>query len=244
MIDLAEIQPHLTAEFVESFRKLGKQVGYRNLGRAIAYSKPTTSARTEDTPIIARNGNGHKGAHLPFCTRCGKELFGETSDNPDDPPYCRDCWAKKDAPKPVKIKLNQKDTLVRQCFTACPTHLPDLGIICSLPEKHDHRQHMIDGLLTSCKACKAATIATARVSVAAYVDARKPVGSHPSNKWWYEGPYTPTAYHWRNRLITWCMQSGMADGEAVRFAKRAHYQGERYLATERKLERAKAKKGR
>lgn len=55
VIDLKPLA--LTPEFVKTFKALGKTVGYRNLGRAIAYSKMPAAT---DTPIVGPNGNGHK----------------------------------------------------------------------------------------------------------------------------------------------------------------------------------------
>ena len=58
MIALGTLKPHLTPEFLTAFRALGKQVGYRNLGRAIAYTKLDATSLGR-TPSIA--GNGDRG---------------------------------------------------------------------------------------------------------------------------------------------------------------------------------------
>jgi len=65
---------NLTPEFVASFRALGRKVGYRNLGRAIAYTKPDVSGGLLTTPSIAPNGNGRKtygrtSKHLWYCLK-------------------------------------------------------------------------------------------------------------------------------------------------------------------------------
>jgi len=49
----------LTPEFVREFKALGKQVGYRRLGRAIAYAVVLPPLK-DSKAIIVRNGNGSK----------------------------------------------------------------------------------------------------------------------------------------------------------------------------------------
>jgi len=69
MIALETLQ--LTPEFVASFRALGKKVGYRNLGRAIAYCEtPQTSNGQPRVTSIAPNGNGHK----PTCAETAERI--------------------------------------------------------------------------------------------------------------------------------------------------------------------------
>jgi hypothetical protein len=79
MIALETLQ--LTPEFVASFRALGKKVGYRNLGRAIAYCEtPQTSNGQPRVTSIAPNGNGHK----PTCAATAeyiRELMGGQIDD-------------------------------------------------------------------------------------------------------------------------------------------------------------------
>jgi len=63
MVALDTLRPHLTPGFVEAFRALGKQVGYRNLGRAIAYVELSPNG---DKPAIPT-------AHAPKASRSGRK---------------------------------------------------------------------------------------------------------------------------------------------------------------------------
>lgn len=76
MVCLDTIRPHVTRDFLREFRALGKQVGYRNLGRAIAYMDTTALMPTSATPTVSRNGqrrNGRKGKHQWFCRGSGRK---------------------------------------------------------------------------------------------------------------------------------------------------------------------------
>jgi len=78
MIALETLKPHLTPEFVASFRALGKQVGYRNLGRAIAYSAESDIALDTPIPSIAGNGNGSKPVEdNETCEETAERILGE-----------------------------------------------------------------------------------------------------------------------------------------------------------------------
>jgi len=79
MIDLQTLQ--LTSDFVTEFRRLGKSVGYRNLGRAIAYAP--VDGIPSSTPIVAPNGNGHK-AHAETCHEAGWRIMREIGGDPFD----------------------------------------------------------------------------------------------------------------------------------------------------------------
>ena len=104
MICLDEIRPHITPEFLASFRKLGKQVGYRNLGRAIAYLPADSITRvtgrvraTESvlstTPSISQNGNGHKAYTGKVSRNRRKQRF--------DGPRCYECTRVDEAGRQV-----------------------------------------------------------------------------------------------------------------------------------------------
>jgi len=77
MIALGTLKPHLTPEFLTAFRALGKQVGYRNLGRAIAYTKLDATSLGR-TPSIAGNGDGSKpAANNETCEETAERILGE-----------------------------------------------------------------------------------------------------------------------------------------------------------------------
>jgi len=60
MVALDTLKPHLTHDFLVAFRALGKQVGYRNLGRAIAYTELPSDNGSEPEQSIPDNDDGYK----------------------------------------------------------------------------------------------------------------------------------------------------------------------------------------
>lgn len=117
MVALDTLKPHLTRDFVVAFKTLGKQVGYRNLGRAIAYMKmPDNGATPEQAsePSITPRGSVAP-AELPKkgplwvraftpCAEHAKEaqayILGQDGRGPDFLAYSlRDMLARCDACK-------------------------------------------------------------------------------------------------------------------------------------------------